>query len=94
MNTNPNYIVKRPVITEESTLQGQKGNKYVFRVDPNANKQQIREAIEQIFNVKVTSVNTMNYSGKARRTRVVRGRRASWKKAVITLRDGDSIDLM
>lgn len=96
MTTNPNYIVRCPVITEESTLNTEKGNKYTFKVDPKANKGQIRMAIEQIFSVKVLSVNTMNYHGKqsGRRGRGLPGRRPNWKKAVVTLREGDVIDLI
>ena len=95
MKTDPYYIIKSPVVTEESTLQMTTRNQYVFRVDPRATKSQIRDALETIFNVKVTSVNTMNYAGKliGRRPRV-RGRRASWKKAIVTLREGDKIDLL
>jgi large subunit ribosomal protein L23 len=97
MKTDHLYIIKSPVITEESTLQTHTQNKYVFRVDPRANKRQIRDAVEQMFpNVKVRSVNTMNYEGKlsGRRGRVAPGRRADWKKAIISLRQGDTIDLI
>ena len=92
----PHYVIKSPVLTEESTIQTQSNNKYVFKVHPKANKRQIRDAIEQQFNVHVTSVNTMNYQGKksSRRAQGVIGRRASWKKAVVSLREGDAIDLI
>ncbi len=61
MKTDPLYIIKSPVITEESTIQSSTRNQYVFRVDPRANKHQIRDAIEQLFpEIKVLSVNTMN----------------------------------
>lgn len=91
---NPYYIVKRPIITEESTIQTRSNNKFAFRVDPKANKSQIRDAVEAMFNVKVLAVNTMNYEGKLRVRGKHRGRRTSWKKAVVTLRQGDSIDLL
>jgi len=97
MNTDPLYIIKRPVITEESALQMSTRNQYVFRVNPKANKHQIREAIEQLFpDIRVVSVNTMNYRGKqaGRRIRRSGGRRSNWKKAIVTLRPGDSIDLI
>ena len=96
MKSNPYYIVKKPILSEESTLQANVHNKYVFRVDPRANKNQIRDAIEQMFSVHVTSVNTMNYEGKlsGRRGRSLPGRRPDWKKAIVTLREGDSIDLI
>ena len=96
MNTNPYYVVKGPVITEESTIQRDTKMHYTFRVDPRANKRQIREAVERIFSVRVMTVNTMNYKGKrsGRRGRGRPGYRANWKKAVVTLHEGDSIDLL
>lgn len=97
MKTDPLYIIRSPVITEESTLQMETRNQYVFRVDPRANKHQIRQAVEALFpDVKVISVNTMNYRGKVsgRRGGQVPGRRANWKKAIVTLRPGDAIDLI
>ena len=95
MNSDPYYIIKAPVLTEESTLQIDTRNHYTFKVDPRATKSQIRDAVEKMFNVKVVSVNTMNYEGKTRRRgRMNTGRRSSWKKAVVKLRAGDSIDLI
>jgi len=95
MNKDPFYILKGPVITEESTLQQSTNNKYIFRVDSKANKKQIRDAVETMWNVHVVSVNTMNYAGKMRyRFRGVGGRRANWKKAIVTLAAGDVIDLI
>ena len=80
-------------ITEKgSMLAGQ--NKYLFKVDPSANKLEIKRAIEDFFKVKVVKVNTMNYDGKKRRQRSVRyGKKPDWKRAVVTLKDGDKIDL-
>jgi large subunit ribosomal protein L23 len=97
MNKNPYYIIKSPLLSEESTIQRDAKNQYTFKVDPRANKCEIREAIEKIFtNVKVVSVNTMNYPGKisGRRGRGVPGYRPDWKKAIVTLRKGDAIDLV
>ncbi len=95
MNTDPFYILKAPVITEESTLQTNTQGKYVFKVDPRANKKQIREAIEKVFGVEVVNVNTMNYAGKLRSgMRRSPGRKADWKKAVVTLAPGQTIDLL
>ena len=88
------HIIERPVVTEESTLQSNTKNKYVFRVAWRANKAQVRDAVEKMFNVKVLAVNTMNYEGKQRRRGRQVGRRANWKKAVVTLRQGDSIELI
>ena len=94
MNTNAYYIVKRPVLTEESTILMNAKNQYVFHVDPRANKSQIRDAVEDMFKVKVVSVNTMVYAGKVvRRGRSI-GRKPRWKKAVVTLEPGETIDLM
>ncbi len=95
MKQNPYYVIKNPVITEESTIQTEAKGRYVFRVDPRANKNQIRDAIEEMYDVRVVSVNTMNYLGKmGRRVRGRSGRRPSWKKAVVKLHPDDSIELM
>lgn len=94
MKSDPNMIIKTPILTEESTIAAATRNQYAFRVDPRANKSQIRDAVERIFDVRVVAVNTMNYEGKVRRRGRVVGRRADWKKAVVTLREGDKIDLL
>ena len=92
-------IVDRPIVTEESQILRENGNHYVFRVNPKANKNQIKEAIEEMFRkeeVKVVSVNTMNCRGKERKQIATRstGRRPHWKKAIVTLRKGDTIELI
>jgi large subunit ribosomal protein L23 len=92
MKKEPHEIIISPVISEKSTKLSEKQGKYVFRVDPHANKVEIGKAVEKIFNVKVTAVNTMNYSGKNRRVRMAEGRTAAWKKAVVTLKEGQKID--
>ena len=92
----PHHVIKAPILSEDSTIQAQ-SNKYVFKVDPRANKKQIRQAVEmQWADVKVTSVNTMNYDGKqpGRRGAGSPGFKAKWKKAIVTLREGDTIDLI
>lgn len=96
MTINPYYIIKRPIVTEESIIQRDTKNQYVFRVEVKANKHQIRDAIEQLFKVKVVSVNTIRYLGKVsgRRGRSTPGHRPDWKKAIITLRQGDTIELI
>lgn len=96
MNPSPYHIIKAPLLTEESNLQMASKNQYQFRVDPKANKQQIRDAVEKMFNVTVVSVNTMNYAGKTGRQLVRRnqGRRSAWKKAIVTLQPGDKIELI
>lgn len=94
MKSDAYYIVKSPVLTEESTILMHAKNQYVFRVDPRANKSQIRDAVEEMFKVKVAKVNTMVYAGKVvRRGRSI-GRKPRWKKAVVTLQQGETIDLM
>jgi large subunit ribosomal protein L23 len=89
-------VIRRPVITEKSTAMADEDNKYVFEVARNANKIQVKEAIEEIFELegKVLSVNTMNMPAKrGRRGRNSYIRSRAWKKAVITLEDGVSIEL-
>jgi large subunit ribosomal protein L23 len=85
-------IVLGTVITERSTDLQDHQNKYTFRVHPRATKIDIKRAVEQIFKVQVEQVNTIRVPGKLRRVRVQPGYTSSWKKAVVTLRKGDSID--
>ena len=84
---SPYEVIKRPIITEKS-MSLLDENKYTFEVDKNANKPEIKAAIEQIFDgVKVKKVRTMNYEGKKVRTKYGYGKRADWKKAIVTLTD-------
>ena len=85
-------IIISPVISEKSTALSDKQNKYVFKVARRANKIEIRKAVEKIFNVKVTSVNTMQYRGKRKRVRMAEGMTPAWKKAVVTLGEGQKIN--
>ncbi len=85
-------VLRRPIITEKSTLLASQG-KYVFEVATVANKPQIREAVERAFDVSVTSVNVMHVHGKVKRMGRRTGTTRSWKKAVVTVAAGDSIDL-
>jgi len=91
---NPYDIVYSVMITEKATALAEK-SKYTFKVNPKANKIEIKQAIEAIFDdVAVSAVNVMNYSGKMRRMRSARyGKRSDWKKAVVTLKQG-SIDML
>jgi len=83
------------LLTEKATLLSEKLNKYVFRVSPSANKLQIKRAIELLFKKKVEDVNTANYAGKKKRERRADfGRRPHWKKAIVTLRAGEKIDVV
>src|SRR5215467_6667455 len=90
----PHDIIKTGSLTEKSTLMSEKLNKYVFRVSPRANKIQIKNAIEQLFQKTVVDVNTCNYVGKEKRLRGPLGRRPRWKKAIVTLKEGEKIDLI
>ena len=85
-------IVVRPLVTEKTLRQAERHNAYTFEVHRRANKVQIRQAIERIFNVKVTGVRTQNLIGKFKRVGRFVGSTGDWKKAIVTLRDGDSID--
>jgi large subunit ribosomal protein L23 len=88
-------IVQTASLTEMSTLLSEKLNMYVFRVSPRANKIQIKQAIERLFQKKVVDVNTCNYAGKKKRERTANfGRRAHWKKAIVTLAEGEKIELV
>jgi large subunit ribosomal protein L23 len=86
-------VIVRPLVTEKSTAQLERNGAYTFVVDKDANKIEIAKAVEALFNVKVRDVRTMRYAGKERRVGKHIGRRASWKKAVVTLRAGDTIEI-
>lgn len=85
--------IVRPIVTEQSSAAYQERGEYTFRVASDATKTTIRVAVEQLFGVKVTGVWTSNQRGKARRVGQALGRRPHWKKAVVKLRDGDTIDI-
>ena len=86
-------VIKRPIVTEKSTDIGEKQNAYVFEVQRNADKTEVRLAVEKLFNVKVDTVNTMIVHGKLKRVKQYFGRRPKWKKAIVTLQEGHKIDL-
>ena len=86
-------VIIRPLVTEKGTRQSETRNAYAFEVAPRANKAQIKQAVEKVYNVKVTSVRTAMRKGKPRRTRYTWGTTSHWKKAVVVLRDEDRIDL-
>jgi large subunit ribosomal protein L23 len=92
--TNPKVfnVVRTPIVTEKSTIANELG-KYVFQVAVDATKPEIKTSIEQVFGVSVTKVNTVNYDGKVKRFRGKIGQRNAFKKAVVTLKEGQSIDL-
>jgi large subunit ribosomal protein L23 len=85
-------IIRRPLVTEKSTRQKEEGRQYVFEVDPDANKIEIQHAVEHLFKVKVLQVRTSNALGKLKRVGRKFGKRPDWKKAIVTLKEGDRID--
>jgi large subunit ribosomal protein L23 len=89
---SPRDIVIRPIVSEKS-YAGLGRNSYTFLVDGRANKTEIKEAIQQIWNVRVTNVNTLNRKGKLKRSRLGTGRRPDQKRAIVTVAAGDSIEL-
>ena len=89
----PEQVIRRPIIlTEKATLLREKNNQVIFEVARDANKVQIRDAVQRLFKVNVTDVNTMLMRGKERRMGRGRGKMQNWKKAIVTLKEGDSID--
>ncbi len=92
VNKAPHDVLIKPVVSEKSYGLMDEG-KYTFEVDPRANKTEIKIAVEQIFGVKVQSVNTINRKGKTRRTRFGLGKRKDVKRAIVTVSDGQAIDI-
>jgi len=88
----PQKIIRRPLITEKSTRQKEDAGQYVFEVHRDANKIEIQSAIERLFKVKVLQVRTSNVMGKIKRLGRRYGKRPDWKKAIVTLKEGDRID--
>lgn len=90
-------FILKPVVTEKANRLTEKSGSYTFRVSPDANKYQIKEAVEKLYDVKVKDVNTMIVRGKNKKrytkTAIVKGKTSSWKKAIVTLQDGGTIDL-
>jgi large subunit ribosomal protein L23 len=87
-------VVKKMLLTEKGTRLSETENKYIFKVARDANKVDVKRAVEDLFNVTVTKVNTMQRKGKKRRERTMNfGQTAGWKRAVVTLAEGQSIDL-
>ncbi len=89
-------IIKKPIITEKMTNLGEKLNRYGFIVDKRANKVQIKKAVEEMYDVRVDAVNTIVYGGKSKsrytKTGIINGKTGSFKKAIVTLAEGDNID--
>jgi len=89
---NPNDIIIRPIISEKSTV-AMEMNKYVFEVPLKANKVMVKQAVKTIFKVQPVSVNVLVVRGRRRRVRLRVGRTAAWKKAIVTLKAGDKINV-
>lgn len=85
-------VLKRPIITEKTSFQASDLHRYTFEVDTRANKHMVKQAVEEVFDVEVTAVNMMNVHGKTRRMGRQMGRTRAWKKAVVTLLPGQSIE--
>ena len=90
---DPRSIVLKPLVTEKGSKMREAGNRYLFRVATNANRLEIKHAVEAIFHVKVKSVRTMIAHGKIKRLGMFSGKRSDWKKAIVTLQAGQTIDL-
>lgn len=89
-------VIIKPIVTEKMTQLTEKLNRYGFRVNPDANKLQIKQAVEEMYNVTVTDVNTANYDGKKKsrytKSGLLTGKTSAFKKAIVTLKDGETID--
>jgi len=89
---NPYSVILSPLRTEKGSVMSPLG-KYLFWVDTAANKLDIKKAVEEIYKVKVQSVNTLTMRGKKKRVRFIEGKTPDWKKAVVTLKEGDKLDI-
>jgi len=89
---DPYKILKRPLITEKSNLLKEEMNQIIFEVDKKANKIEIKEAVEKLFKVNVIKVHTINMQGKIKRLGRSQGKRPDWKKAIVTLKEGERVD--
>lgn len=89
-------IILRPIVTEKMTAQGERLNRYGFRVARNANKVEIKKAVEEMYNVQVVDVNTLivapKRSSRYTRSGIIEGEKSAYKKAIVTLKEGDTID--
>ena len=92
MSLHPNEVLLAPVVTEKAYAQID-NNKYSFRVHPDAHKTQVRQAVEELFNVKVERVNILKVQPKPKRRGLIRGTRPGWKKAVVKLKPGHEIQI-
>ena len=93
MSLHPNEILLAPVVSEKSYEQIEENHCYSFRVHPDAHKTQIRQAVEELFNVHVERVNVIKVQSKPKRRGTVRGRKPGWKKAIVQIKAGESIEI-
>jgi large subunit ribosomal protein L23 len=93
MSLHPNEVLLAPVVSEKSYAQIEESNTYSFRVHPDAHKTQVRRAVEELFDVKVVRVNVAKVQAKPKRRGLQRGKKPGWKKAIVQLRPGDSIEI-
>lgn len=89
---SPQDVIRAPLISEKATLLTEGANQVLFKVRPDANKIEVKQAVETLFKVKVVQVRMARYLGKMRRIGKNMGRRSDWKKAYVTLKEGDKID--
>jgi large subunit ribosomal protein L23 len=93
MSLHPNEVLLAPVVSEKSYAQIELSNTYSFRIHPDAHKTQVRQAVEELFDVKVIRVNVSKVQSKPKRRGLHRGRRPGWKKAIVQLQPGDTIEI-
>ncbi len=94
MNPSGYKILKRPLVTEKNMQFKESENKIYFEVAPDANRIEIKKAVEQVFKVKVKKVNILNQTGRSVRFRMQTGKRKAWKKAIVTLQEGQNVDYL
>jgi large subunit ribosomal protein L23 len=85
-------VIKKPLVTEKSTIEKDSRNVIALEVNRDANKIEIKQAVEKLFKVEVTDVNTINVAGKVKRVGKHTGKRSNWKKAYVTLKEGSNVD--
>ena len=93
MSLHPNEVLLAPVVSEKSYAQIEENNTYSFRIHPDAHKTQVRQAVEELFNVKVIRVNISKVQAKPKRRGMQRGTKPGWKKAIVQLQRGDTIEI-
>jgi large subunit ribosomal protein L23 len=93
VSLHPNEVLLAPVVSEKSYSQIESNNTYSFRIHPDAHKTQVRQAVEELFNVKVVKVNIAKVQAKPKRRGFHRGTKPGWKKAIVQLKPGDSIEI-